>query len=124
MIKAYRALQEVYKKLDMSTEEWIRLEKPPFTRETANKVLRRGDQLVNGISLALIGQALNMSSKEIVTALAAYGKEQAAFAPECEAIIQLIDPVDTTKEEHTLIKKFRKLDAAKQALVANMIKSL
>jgi len=124
MIKAYRPLQEAYRKIDLSTEEWIRITKPPFTRETANKIVRRGDQAVNGVSLAFVSLFLGFKLKDIVEQLAAYGKELPAFAPECETLIEMISPVDLTKDEQAIIKTLRKKDAAKQKLISDMIKSL
>lgn len=123
MYKAYRPIIEAHKKLNQTTEEWHRQEKPAINKESVNKVVN-GRGAVSAASLALIGYAFNVSNTEIVKMLETYAKEYDSQAPECKAFMELIAPVDITKDEREMIQKVRKLDDTKRKLVLDMIKTL
>ncbi|KAB0668979.1 hypothetical protein F6V30_14170 [Oryzomonas sagensis] len=122
-MKAYKPLQDAFRKMDTSTVHWHKTSKFPKTMETANAVLYR-DAVVDASTLAYLAHCLGLSNAQVVAVLDQYAKDAPKKAAETAILKKLIAPIDLNRDEQDLIEKIRKLDDAKRKLVAEMVRSL
>lgn len=122
-MKAYKPLQEAFRKLDQSTVTWSKSARFPKTMETANAILYR-DVTVDASTLAYMAHCLDIPNTDIITILDQYAKEVPKKAAEVAVLKKLIAPVDFSSSEVEMINQLRKLDDSKRKLVIEMVKGL
>jgi len=122
-MKAYKPLQDAFRKLDQSTVSWCNSVRFPKTAETANSVFHR-DAVVDASTLAYMAHCLDMTNVQIVSVLDAYAKEVPKKAAEVAALKKLINPVDLSTGEQNLINRFRSLDDSSRNLILDLLNKL
>ena len=122
-MKAYLPLQAKFRELNESTANWHKSSKFPKTPETANSILYR-DAVVDASTLAYLAHCLGMTNKKIASILAEYALEVPKKADEVAVLMQLIAPVDLSKEEQAFIIRLRDLPTVKRQLVYDLVRSL
>lgn len=122
-MKTYKALQDKFKRTNMSVKEWYNNSGFPKSEETVNRIINR-NLPADPHTLAYLAHCLGFSRDEILPLLMQYAKEDPAKAPESLLLHKLISPSNICDEEKTLIERWRKLNAQKRKLVSDLLKTL
>lgn len=122
-MKAYKQIQDTFKRLDQSTKSWHKMARVPISEETVNAILYR-DATVSAAALVYLAHALGISNKDIIDMVDQYAKEVPRKALEVSTLKKLIAPVDLIGAEQNLIARLRTLDEGKRQLVFNMVEEL